>query len=136
MFENKDIIDLINIFNRRGVEFILIGGYAIIYYTEPRYTKDIDFLVKADATNARAIIDSLVEFGIPEEYLKLERFAEKEQFFKFGKPPWRIDLITSVYGAEFDELYKRSQKIDLDHLFIPKDCISRWPYSTKKTCRP
>ena len=42
MIENQDVLDLIQLFNKNKVRFLLVGGYAVMHYTEPRYTKDID----------------------------------------------------------------------------------------------
>ena len=109
MFNHPDIVELIETLNKHGVKFILIGGYAVIHYAEPRYTKDIDFLVGADADNAKSLVAALSEFGIPKDQIRQELFEEEGNFFKFGHPPWRIDLITSVKGASFDEIYDRSQ---------------------------
>ncbi|MEZ4754971.1 MAG: DUF6036 family nucleotidyltransferase [Bdellovibrionota bacterium] len=109
MFNHPDIIELIETLNTHSVKFILIGGYAVIHYAEPRYTKDIDFLVGADANNAKQIVTALSEFGIPKDQIRQGLFEEEGNFFKFGQPPWRIDLITSVSGASFNEIYDRSQ---------------------------
>ena len=83
MIENNDINDFIALFNINKVRYLLVGGYAVILYSEPRYTKDIDF------------------------------FIEPWNFFKLGRPPWRIDLITSLAGVDFSEIYKNSEETTL-----------------------
>jgi len=118
MFSNLNIIDLINIFNKNNVQYILIGGYAVMHYTEPRYTKDVDLLINSSIENAKKVISSLDEFGIPKEQLNIEMFSIKEKFFKFGKPPWRIDLITSIKGCSFDKIYKNSTIEDFEDFKI------------------
>ncbi len=45
MFVNSDFSDLLKIFNANGVENLVIGGYALIQYAEPRYTKDLDLWI-------------------------------------------------------------------------------------------
>ncbi len=113
MIENQDILELIELFHQHTVKFILVGGYAVIHYTEPRYTKDIDFFVEPSSDNADAIISALSEFGVPAESLKKELFAMEGNFFKLGAPPWRVDLITSLKGVAFQELYDSSSTITL-----------------------
>ncbi len=96
MFANTDVRELVQCLLKHQVRFLLVGGYAVIYYTEPRYTKDIDLLVKAAPENARRIIVALKEFGVPLNTVSEELFAHEGNFFKIGKPPWRVDLITSL----------------------------------------
>ena len=55
MFVNSDFSDLLRLFNTNQVKYLVIGGYALIQYAEPRYTKDPDLWISADATNAIAV---------------------------------------------------------------------------------
>ena len=136
MFANNDVREFVECLLKHNVRFVLIGGYAVIYYTEPRYTKDIDFLVDASAENALRIIAALQEFGVPSDQLPKELFEHKGNFFKIGKPPWRIDLITSIEGLNFKDIYNRSLSIEVDGLKLQiasrKDLIA----SKTKANRP
>src|SRR5262249_16209722 len=62
---NSDFKDLLRVFNERNVHYLIVGGYAVINYTEPRYTKDLDIWVEASPKNARAVYEALREFGAP-----------------------------------------------------------------------
>ena len=53
MFVNSDFTDLLNLFNRNNVKYLVIGGYALIHYAEPRYTKDLDLWVSTDMGQSR-----------------------------------------------------------------------------------
>ncbi len=108
MIDNQDIIDFVKLLNEKGVRYLLVGGYAVIHYAEPRYTKDIDFFVEPSLDNAHKILSVLVEFGLPESAVKLELFTTEGNFFKLGRPPWRIDLITSLEGVDFESLLLNS----------------------------
>ena len=55
MFVNSDFSDLLRLFNANQVKYLVIGGYALIQYAEPRYTQDLDLWINADASNARAV---------------------------------------------------------------------------------
>lgn len=118
MFANKDVREFVECLLKHQVRFVLVGGYAVIYYTEPRYTKDIDFLVDATAENAHRILEVLQEFGVPTEQLSDDLFKNKGNFFKIGKPPWRIDLITSIEGLSFNKIFRRSLAIEIDGLTL------------------
>ena len=39
---SSDYRDLLSIFNAEGVRYLIVGGYAVMIHTEPRYTKDLD----------------------------------------------------------------------------------------------
>jgi len=55
MFVNSDFSDLLRLFNDNNVKYLVIGGYAVIQYAEPRYTKDLDLWISTDTTNAKAV---------------------------------------------------------------------------------
>ena len=53
---NSDFSDLLSLFNRHRVRYLVAGGYAVIYYTNPRYTKDLDVVVAlTDEDTSRAV---------------------------------------------------------------------------------
>ena len=67
MFVNSDFSDLLNLFKAKQVKYMVIGGYAVIQYTEPRFTKDLDLWISTHPENAEAVFDALKEFGAPLE---------------------------------------------------------------------
>ena len=79
MIDNQDIIDFIKLLNEKKVSYILVGGYAVIHYAEPRYTKDIDFFVEPTLENAQKIVSVLKEFGLPESGVKLEVYCSRKE---------------------------------------------------------
>lgn len=131
MFDHPDIKDLIHLLQKHQVKFVLIGGHAVMCYAHPRYTKDIDFLVSIDEQSAKGCIDALIEFGIPSDQINKRLFFEEGNFFKVGQEPWRIDLITSVTGLAFADIYQRSVVMVLSNLNI--HVISKDDLITLKT---
>ena len=91
MFVNSDFSDLLNLFNDGGVRYLVIGGYAIIQYAEPRFTKDLDLWISADSTNAVAVYKALKSFGAPLAGLTEADFDEEGYFCQMGVPPMRVD---------------------------------------------
>lgn len=71
-------------------------------YAQPRATKDLDILVKADSENARAIFAALAEFGAPLAGLTATDFQEPGPFFRIGREPIGVDVMTAIPGIEFD----------------------------------
>ena len=113
MFVNSDFSDLLRLFNAKSFEYLVIGGYALIQYAEPRYTKDLDLWISTDTENASAVYQSLQSFGAPLEGLAQKDFAEDGFFYQMGLPPVRIDILMRepVQTALLDNL-----KIRLDRL--------------------
>lgn len=136
MFANNDVREFVECLLKHQVRFVLIGGYAVIYYTEPRYTKDIDFLVEASSENALRIMAALHEFGVPSDQLSKELFEHKGNFFKIGKPPWRVDLITSIEGLDFKTIYNRSLTIEVEGLKLKIASRNDLIASKMKASRP
>jgi hypothetical protein len=84
-----------------------VGGYAVIFHAQPRFTRDIDFFIKADLLNARATHAALAEFGAALDGIRPEDFAKPGSFFRFGRDPRGFDLLPDLPGVDFDAAWKR-----------------------------
>ena len=116
MFVNSDFSDLLRLFNDYGVRYLVIDGYAVIQYAEPRYTKDLDLWISTDRTNAEAIYKALREFGAPLAGLTAKDFAEEGYFYQMGVPPMRVDVLMGIPGLEFEPAWERRVEVDFDDL--------------------
>jgi hypothetical protein len=84
-----------------------VGGYAVIYHAQPRFTKDIDLFIKADPANAQAIYEALAAFGAPLEGIRPEEFAEQGSLFRFGHAPYGFDILPDIPGVDFESSWDR-----------------------------
>jgi len=116
---NSDFKDLLRLFCAKGVKFLVVGGYAVMNYTEPRYTKDLDILVGCDAGNARAVIEALREFGAPLKDLTESDLTTPGIFYQIGVAPNRVDIITSIAGVQFGEAFVRRSIVKIDGIDVP-----------------
>jgi hypothetical protein len=100
--EFKQILLLLN---KHKVNYMLIGGYAVIYYGYERNTTDMDIWLKPDNKNRDALIKALKEFGIMSDDLNTlgTKDFSQIQFFFFGKKPRRIDFLTHISGITYDK---------------------------------
>ncbi len=124
MFVNSDFSDLLRIFNDNSVRYLIIGGYALVQYAEPRFTKDLDLWISTDAANAGAVFQALSEFGAPLQGMTEKDFAEDGYFYQMGIPPVRVDILMGIPGIQFDEAWERRNQVIFDQLpvnFISKD---------------
>ncbi len=101
----KDQRDLLLAFNGRQVKYILVGGYALGRYTEPRVTKDMDVFVGTDDVNADRVFKALSDFGAPLAGHTPKDFQDPYSGFQIGLPPSQIDLIFAISGVSFDEAW-------------------------------
>jgi hypothetical protein len=114
MFVNSDFNDLLRIFNANRVKYLVIGGYAVVQYAEPRFTKDLDVWVSTESQNAVAVYQSLREFGAPLENLTAKDFSEEGYFYQMGIPPVRVDILMGIPGAAFEECWQRRNEVVFD----------------------
>ncbi len=69
---NSDFRDLLAAFNARGVEFLVVGAYALAAHGFVRATKDLDVWVRPDAANGKRVLGALADFGAPLHDLTVE----------------------------------------------------------------
>jgi hypothetical protein len=119
----KDMKDLLSIFNARGVEYLVIGGYAFGVHLEPRTTKDLDVFIRSNDENAKAVFEALIEFGAPLAAMSPADFQDGT-IFQLGIEPERVDIVQKIDGVTFDEAWaNRIQgKVDGE---VPAAVISR-----------
>jgi hypothetical protein len=110
---NRDFKELLKTFNEHAVKYLIVGGYAVMKYSEPRFTKDLDVWVEASAENAESVFQSLKSFGSPLEGLTAADFAQ-DGFYQMGRPPVRVDILMSISGVEFQKAWENKVQTDFD----------------------
>ena len=123
MFVNSDFSDLLNLFTANNVKYLVIGGYAVIQYAEPRYTKNLDIWISVDQGNAVAVYKALKEFGAPLAEMTEADFSKEGYFYQMGRAPMRVDILMGIPGVEFEKAWQQRVEIDFDGL--PVKFISR-----------
>lgn len=115
---NDDFKDLLGLFNEYRVEYLVIGGYAVVEYTEPRFTKDIDLWVRADKENAPRVYAALQAFRAPVSELTPADFSEEGYFFQMGREPNRVDVLMSIPGVEFASAWENRHEVEIDGVLV------------------
>ena len=100
----QDFKDVLKLLNAHKVDYVIVGAHALAFYGAPRFTGDIDILVKPDRENARRILAALVEFGFGSVELKPEDFTDPEKIVQLGMPPVRIDILMSLTGVSWEDI--------------------------------
>jgi hypothetical protein len=113
MLTSPDFKELLSLLEKYNVRYLIVGGYAVMRYTEPRYTKDLDLLVAVDEGNPEAVYNALKEFGAPLAGLAVSDFAAEGYFYQMGRPPLRVDVLMSVPGVNFAEAWERKETLEV-----------------------
>ena len=114
MMLNPDFRDMLSCLKDEGVDFIVVGAYALAAHGLTRATGDIDVWLGISPDNARKVLRALARFGAPTSDLSEEDFTTPDTILQVGVEPGRIDLITGIDGVEFDEAARRKVKVDVD----------------------
>jgi hypothetical protein len=102
----KDFEELFACLNRHAVKAVIVGGYALAFHAKPRFTKDIDVFVEPTADNAVRSLQALGDFGFGELGLSTDDFSRPGSIVQLGVAPNRVDLVTTIDGVSFDEVWK------------------------------
>jgi hypothetical protein len=114
---NPDYKDLLRLFTDHGVEYVVVGAYAMAAHGVVRATGDIDLFVRPTADNASAVFDALVKFGAPLDGITADDFAVAGTVYQIGVVPSRIDILTEIDGVSWNQV--GSVMLHVDDLPVP-----------------
>ncbi|MGH6908507.1 MAG: DUF6036 family nucleotidyltransferase [Aestuariivirga sp.] len=109
-----DLKELLSVLNDNKVQYLIVGGYAVSLYAQPRATKDLDILINPDGKNAAVLYSALKKFGAPIEGLEPEDLIERGKFFRMGTPPVMVDILPEISGIDFDDAWQRRFEATID----------------------
>ena len=115
---SKEFKEFAKLLNDQKVEYLLVGGYAVVFYGYVRYTGDIDFWINSTKENAIRLIEVLDQFGFGSLNFTIEDFTKDDQIIQLGYPPNRIDIITSVTGLVFSDCYPKRKSFSIENIEI------------------
>ena len=109
MEQNPHFTELLQRLSAHNVEFLIVGGYAVVKYSEPRFTKDLDIWIRNTTQNAERVWAALAEWGAPRkaDNVSAEDFASEDMTYQIGRPPLRVDILTRIDGVVFGDAWAR-----------------------------
>ena len=108
----EDFKEFIQYLNLNDVRYLLVGGWAVGLYANPRATKDIDFLISTSSDNLEKLQKALLAFGTPP--VDMKHFKEKGNVIRIGNSPIQIDLINEADGINIDDCFPVKETINVD----------------------
>ncbi len=111
----QDMKDLIDIFDKHNVEYLLVGGFAVICYGYIRTTQDINFVIYPSQDNSIKMMKALKEFGFGNAGIPIEYFQKEKSAIHIGVEPNRIDFLTSLQGVSNEKIFKNKINIQYNN---------------------
>jgi hypothetical protein len=105
----KDQRDLLRVFNERKVRYLVVGGYAVSYFTEPRVTKDLGIFIDTSSGNVAIVYNALAEFGAPLAGMTPADFQDPAWGYQIGQPPHRIDILQELTAIDFNSAWEAGE---------------------------
>ncbi len=115
MYLTQDYEDIITLFNKYSVRYLIAGAYAMSKVGYSRSTYDIDIWVDKSQENAINIKKALEEFGIPFT-IALDDFLSPNSVIQIGIEPNRIDILTDVDGLTFEQAWQNKETVSFEQL--------------------
>tara|TARA_R110001592_G_scaffold124001_4_gene332539 strand:- start:2842 stop:3288 length:447 start_codon:yes stop_codon:yes gene_type:complete len=133
---NEDYKDMLLALSGEKVKYLLVGAFALAAHGIVRSTIDIDIWVSPEKDNTEALFRALVKFGAPVEQIAARDFESENVIYQIGVAPRRIDIITTVSGLRFDEVYPNSIEAELGGIVLRIPSISDLILNKKASGRP
>ncbi len=113
---NRDYLDLLGLLNDGNCDYVIVGAHALAAHGVPRFTGDLDILVRPTCENAGRVLTAVRQFGFSSSDLAAEDFLRPNSVVQLGRFPRRIDLLTSITGVSFDEAFADCVVVEIDGL--------------------
>jgi predicted nucleotidyltransferase len=111
---DPDFKDLLSALADTNAEYLVVGGWAVGYHAEPRFTKDLDLFIGPSNENLEAVVRALTKFGAPAAIIDALRNLGPDEFLFLGAAPVRVDILRRIDGIAFSEAYARREKTHWD----------------------
>ena len=113
----ENLKEFVVLLNKHNVNYLLIGGWAINMYIQPRFTKDVDFLMDSKSENVEKLKDVLRELGV--KNFNIESFKTMpDEVITLGVKPLEIEIFNKIDGLNTEETCKNKQVVNVDGIDI------------------
>ena len=136
LLTNKDFREFVELLNSNGVRFLIVGGHAVAFHGYPRFTGDLDVWIATDPENAFRVAKVLSDFGFGSLKFSAKDFVRPGYAIQLGRPPYRIDILTSIDAVAFSRAYRRRQMVRAGTLTIPFIALEDLLKNKRATGRP
>jgi hypothetical protein len=114
-----DFLDFVQICNKHGVKYLVVGGFAVSVHGYPRYTKDLDICIQMTEENVERLLMVIGEFGFGSLNLTKDDFMQPNLITQLGYEPLRIDILNDIDGVSFDEAWENRKMVTYENVEVP-----------------
>ena len=110
-----DFDEFIESLNAHGVEFLIVGAYALAFHGAPRFTGDLDIFVRPTVENGARLLAALNAFGFPATGLTPDAILDSRRMLQMGVPPIQIHVMSAISGVDWDTAWSDRLEGPLGH---------------------
>lgn len=114
-----DFDEFIGSLTAHGVEFLIVGAYALAFHGAPRFTGDLDVLIKPALDNAERLLSAVRDFGFPVAELTADAVVQERRMLQMGMEPVQIHIMSSISGVTWDEAWATRASVQLVNRELP-----------------
>jgi len=115
---NIDFLEFLQLLDKHEVDYLLLGGYAVILHGYGRSTGDMDLWINKTTQNYNKLKLVYQDFGVP--VFSIDDFeSEKFDVWSIGIEPRKIEILTKVSGLSFNEAFKNRLFLNLENFKVP-----------------
>ena len=107
---SRDYEELFSTLNTHKIKYLVVGAHAVMFYSQPRFTKDLDVWIPAALNDPQRVYEALKAFGAPFRGMRPEDFQDPKVFLQIGVAPVRIDILVGLHGVSAEEAWKRRRR--------------------------
>ncbi len=115
----RDFQDFVELLNNHEVEYMVVGGYALAFHGEPRFTGDLDIWIDCTESNAEKMLLVMNDFGAASLGFTKKDFLDATIIKQIGQPPLRLDILSEIDGVKYSDAVKDKQHFKSGDLSIP-----------------
>ena len=133
---NSDLREFLRLLNTNGVEYAIVGAFAVGFHGFPRATGDLDVWVRPTPQNAKRVMRALAEFGFGNVGLTSEDFERPHRTVQLGYPPYRVDLLTGITGVDTEQIWSSRTAGELEGVSVQYIGRNELLQNKEATARP
>lgn len=123
-----DFNEFCGLLRARNVEFMIVGAHALAFHGHPRFTGDLDILIRPSLANAERLLSAIADFGFSNVPLTAAQVIEPRRLIEMGVAPVQIHVMSDISGVSWDEAWATREVGRLgneDVAFIGRDALLR-----------
>jgi hypothetical protein len=100
-----DFDEFCALLSARDVEYVIVGAHALAFHGAPRFTGDLDILVRPTEESGRRLLAAIADFGFPTTPVTPLDIVIGKKVIEMGVPPVQIHVMSAIDGVAWDEVW-------------------------------